>query len=143
MVVPIRMVRRFRVWRKGTAVIEAAIIFPLLIMLTMGAIHYGWLFLKSQEITNAARNGARVGCRAGANSAEITATVDMLMARAGMAGSGYVINVAPGDVFNMVKGQALEVTVTVPAANVAWLIIPLLPTPENLAGAITMAKEGP
>ena len=47
--------------RDGLAVVEMAIVLPLLILLTFGMIEYGWLFLRSQEISNAARQGARIG----------------------------------------------------------------------------------
>ena len=40
--------------------VEAAIVFPILLMLTLGAIEYGWLFLNAQQVTNAARQGARI-----------------------------------------------------------------------------------
>ena len=45
----------------GSAVIEAALVLPVLILVTFGTIEYGWLFLKSQQIGNAARNASRMG----------------------------------------------------------------------------------
>ena len=34
---------------------------PLIILLVFGVIEYGWMLLKSQDISNAARSGARAG----------------------------------------------------------------------------------
>jgi Flp pilus assembly protein TadG len=47
-------------WKRGTTMVEMAILLPLLLMLTLGAIEYGWLFSTIQRVTNAARQGARV-----------------------------------------------------------------------------------
>ncbi len=49
--------------RRGTAAVEAALILPLLMLLLLGVIEYGWIYLKSEQIANAARHGARVGAR--------------------------------------------------------------------------------
>ena len=36
--------------RRGTMVVEAALILPLLLILTFGGIKYGWLFIKWQQL---------------------------------------------------------------------------------------------
>ena len=130
---------------RGAAVIEAALVFPLLVMLTFGVIEYGWLFLKAQQITNAARHGARVAIRADATNPDVLNAISGLMTQAGMAevDTGYLVTILPGDISSLSVGDALEVQVTVPAGNVAIINIPLLPKPENLGALVTMAKEGP
>ncbi len=35
--------------RRGTTIVETAIILPLLVVLTFGAIKYSWLFFKAQQ----------------------------------------------------------------------------------------------
>jgi len=125
----------------GTAIVEMAIVLELLLLLTMGAIEYGWIFLKSQQITNAARQAARVAIRPDATNEQVVNTIDDLMDKAGMAGSGYVSEIP--DVTSVSTGGALTIKVTVPCENVALINIPLLPTPTNLGSAVTMAKEGP
>lgn len=44
----------------GQAVIEMALILPLLIMLALGSIEFGIIFVKSCRLTSAVRDGARV-----------------------------------------------------------------------------------
>jgi len=46
--------------RTGTTLVEAAFVLPLLLLVVLGAIEYGWLFYKQQQITNAARHAARI-----------------------------------------------------------------------------------
>lgn len=47
--------------QKGAAVVEFALIFPLLLMLVFGIIEFSLLLYNQQVITNASREGARAG----------------------------------------------------------------------------------
>ena len=47
--------------RRGQALAETAILFPLLMLLVLGSADLGRLFFAAVEITNAAREGARQG----------------------------------------------------------------------------------
>lgn len=47
--------------KEGTAAVEFAIIFPLLIVIAFGIIEFGILLYDKQIITNASREGARIG----------------------------------------------------------------------------------
>jgi Flp pilus assembly protein TadG len=130
--------------RRGLAAVEAALVFPILVLLTFGAIEYGWLFLKAQQITNATRYGARIAIRPDSTTQDVIDAIDSLMAAAGMGGSGYVVTISPADVSFPAVGEAVVVNVNVPCANIVLMDIPLLlPTPTNLAAEVTMGKEGP
>jgi Flp pilus assembly protein TadG len=128
---------------RGAAAVEAAIILPLLLLITFAVIEYGWLFLKSQQITNAARNGARVAIRyvpgeiCADTTARAKAQIDDLMAKARI--SGYSVNViCPPNV-----GDPLTVTVSVPGEKVDIINFPFIPKPTTLGASVTMSKEGP
>ena len=47
--------------QKGSAVLEAALILPILLMLLSGLVEFGEVFRIQQALTNAAREGARIG----------------------------------------------------------------------------------
>ncbi len=47
--------------RRGQSVIEFAFVLPLLLLLTFGIIEFGFFVYNKQIITNAAREGARLG----------------------------------------------------------------------------------
>jgi hypothetical protein len=51
---------RARQTERGSVIVEAAIVVPLLIMLTFGAIEYGLAFRDSASIAAATRSGARI-----------------------------------------------------------------------------------
>lgn len=125
----------------GTTMVEAALVFPLLLLLTLGAIEYGWLFLKAQQTTHAAREGARIAIRAGLTDPDVVNNaIDYLMTAAGI--SGYTTTISELDV---AAGEHVTVQITVPCGeNIVLIDAPLLlPVPENLGAAVTMAKEGP
>lgn len=130
--------RRANTRCKGLAIVEAALVFPVLLLLTFGVIHYGWLFLKAQQITNAARHGARVAIRPDATVTQVTNEIAILMADAGI--SGYdptITGISSG------TGGLVTVSLSVDIANVALMNTPLLPNPSTLGASVTMAKEGP
>lgn len=47
--------------RRGAAALEFALVLPLLLVLVLGAIDWGYYFFVEQVVVNAAREGARVG----------------------------------------------------------------------------------
>jgi Flp pilus assembly protein TadG len=129
--------------RRGLAAIEFALVSVILFPLTFGAMEYGWMFLKAQQVSNAARQGARVGARPDATAGNITTAVAGAMTAANMNGSGYTVQVTPSDPTTLTPGQQLTVRVQVAYANIKLLGIPLIPVPTNLTTSVTMAREGP
>jgi Flp pilus assembly protein TadG len=130
---------------RGAAAVEAALVLPILLLVTFGAIKYGWLFLRAQQITNAARYGARVAIRADASSTDVTTAIANLMTAAGMGSSGYSVTITlaggiPWEDLEM--GNAITVEVSVPGANVDIMNVPLFPDVGDIGASVTMAKEG-
>ena len=99
------------------------------------------MFLKSQQVINSARQGARVGARIDATATDIGAAIVTTMTNAGLQDSGYTWSVNPGDPTTLTLGAMLTVTISVPYANID-LGIPLVPTPTNLTSTVTMVREG-
>jgi len=131
---------------RGIVTLETALVLALILLpLTFGVIEYGWLFLKSQQITNAARNGARVAIRSGSTTAIVESSIEYLMASAGMAKikCGYVVTYPLGNVGSVAVGQPLTVRVEVLRANVDAMNFPFIPKPTNLGASVTMSQEGP
>jgi len=60
----------------GIALVETALVLPMLLLVSLGAIRYGHIFLRAQEVTNAARNGARVGVRPSSQNIDVVTTVE-------------------------------------------------------------------
>ena len=123
---------------KGMATVEAAFVFPVLLLLIFGAIHYGWLFMRANQIANAARQGVR----AAIVNRDVAGAVAFVMTKAGLSTGDYTMST-----FNIgaLAGDPVTVEVTVQTANskIGLINIPMLPTPTRLSASVTMAKEGP
>ena len=154
--------RRKNTWRRGTTTVETAIVFPLLMLVTLGAIHYGWLFLKAQQITNAARVAVRIAVLPDTTTSEVDAAVASLFSPGKANITGYTINyyrtpvdsdgepiidgagnpVLEATTLAELSGIPITVRITVPRASVDIMNTSLFPTPANLTASMTMAKEG-
>ena len=73
-------------WRSehGAELIEFGIVAPLLIMLLAGIFDFGMMFRTYEAVTNAAREGARVGVLPGYADADVQSRVDAYMAVSGL-----------------------------------------------------------
>jgi Flp pilus assembly protein TadG len=78
---------------RGAELIEFAIVVPLLILMLAAIMDFGMLFRSYEVVTNAAREGARVGVLPGYANADVTSRVDQYMVAAGLTGT-YTVNVA-------------------------------------------------
>ena len=76
------LTRRTRcVAEDGAALIEFAIVLPLMLLVLFGTIDFGLLFQRYQVVTNAAREGARIAVLPGYSDADAEARVtEFLMA---------------------------------------------------------------
>lgn len=134
--------------RRGLATVEFALVIWLLLFLSLGAIRYGHLFLKAQQITNAARNGARTAILEDATNERVWNTVNNLMAAAGMGDSGFTMTTDPANVQDADVNEPVTVRITVSCENISILHVPLFTNIEpgngtwDLGARVTMAKEG-
>jgi TadE-like protein len=106
--------------RAGTSTVEMALVLPLLLILVFAIGEFGVAFTQWQTLTNAAREGARVGvvfrgagCNAGTVSAEIQAAVDDYVAASGLRTGDVSLTPAPTGVCGG-TGTPLTVNATVP-----------------------------
>lgn len=111
--------------------VEMAIVLSLLLLLVLGTIEYGWLFLTMQRMTNAARHGARVAAALGASDTDGQTAMTTLLS--GVATAMPVV---------ATSGDVVTATVTVTTSAVRLVHWDLLPVPATLTATVTMAKEG-
>ena len=90
--------RRLR-WRdaRGAELIEFAIVLPIFLLITAAIFDFGMMFRTYEAVTNAAREGARVGVLPNYQPEDVQARVDLYMASAGLSGP-YTVTVANGPV---------------------------------------------
>jgi Flp pilus assembly protein TadG len=124
--------------RRGTAVVEFALIAPLFLLLLFGIIEFGRVVMVQQLITNAAREGARMAVIEGANDSTIETDIEDRLAGSSVPGATCSISLTA----DPVNGDRKVVTVSVPFNQVSWLSVPMLPmTPETLTSQCVMRME--
>lgn len=128
---------------RGAAIVEMAIILPLLLLLTLGLIEYGWMVMKQSEISDITRYAARQAALPNATNGTVVANVATAMNSDHLGASGYTVSTNPGNVATVAAGLPVSVTITVPYTNIGLLNTPFIPVPTNLSASVTMAKEGP
>ncbi len=118
---------------RAAAIVEFAVVAPLLLGLVFGIIEYGYLFMVQQSLTNAAREGCRIAILQTTDEpyTEVTNRVAEIMAATGRT----TYSVA------MTHDSPLEtVTVSIPRADVSLVGFGL--QEGDLTGVCTMRKEG-
>ena len=68
----------------GNAVLELAFTLPLLLVVVMGIFDFGFMFQHYELVTNAAREGARVGVLPGYSSSDATTWAGAYLAKGGI-----------------------------------------------------------
>jgi len=82
--------------RRGTEVLEAALVFPLLLALAFGTVEFGYYFYLEHNLQAAAREGVRAGIPAGAGDYDergdlAIEAADRVMTASGFAPDSYEI----------------------------------------------------
>lgn len=80
------MKRNGRSLRRGSAIVETAVMAPLVMTAMLGMMEVGYSFMVRQTVTNAAREGARAAVLPGATSVEVNAAVASTMGAASLTG---------------------------------------------------------
>jgi len=128
---------------RGTALVELAISLSLLLLITLGAVEYGWLFLKQQQIVNAARQAARIAALAYSTDTQVTSEITTLMSGYGLSSSGYTTTFTPSDFSTAATGSSVSVKIAVTYSKITITNFSLLPVPTTLSATVSMVKEGP
>jgi len=81
---------------RGAELIEFALVLPLLLLLVLGIVDFGFLFQRLEVVTNAAREGARIAVLPSYTTDDVKARVNDYLTRGGVpivAGTNPTINV--------------------------------------------------
>ena len=127
--------------RRGIETVEAALVFPLLLLVTFGIVEYGWMFIKQHQLTNVTRQAARLAAMPDATTSSVNSVVTTMMQNANI--GGYTTTYSPA-IAATPTGQPITVTISVPYThNLSLTNVTLLPLPATLEAQVAMNKEGP
>jgi hypothetical protein len=132
---------------RGTSVVEAAIVLIILLLITLATMAFGFLFLRVQQVTTAARHGARIACLYRTEDSTAQAEVDLAVNNSlnpvNLDHDTYPIDYSLGagcvgePVRVLVKGKGLD------ALNLGNATRLRVPIPDEYTASVTMCKEGP
>jgi len=125
--------------RRGTAVVEFAVVAPLFITLVFGMIEYGRMVMVQQLLTNASREGARMGVLDGATTAAVQSSVTSYLTNASI--SGATVTVSPNPPSSAGYGAPVTVTVSIPFSQVSWIPTPMFLSGKTLTASSVMRRE--
>jgi Flp pilus assembly protein TadG len=129
--------------RRGAAAVEFAIVAPVFFLLVFGMIEYGRMVMVEQVLTNASREGARVGVLdppTGQTSLPlVTTTVNNYLTAAGI--SGATIVTTPTEPSMATYGQSVTVKVSVAFSNVSWLPTSMFGNGAKILSASTVMRR--
>ena len=73
-----------RTTRRAAAVVEMAVVSPLLLAMILGMVEFGYVFMVQQSLTNGVREACRLGTLPGTTDAEIRARFGEAIATTGL-----------------------------------------------------------
>ncbi len=129
--------------RRGAALVEFAVVTPVLLAILFGIMEFGQLFRVRQTAQHAAREGCRMAVLQStakpysASSSPVYQRISEIMTAGGVAFSGGMLSITedtPGD-------PTVSVTITVPYSDVSVTGF-IGQVTENVSGTCSMRKEG-
>jgi Flp pilus assembly protein TadG len=125
--------------RRGGAVLETAIVLPVLLSLAFGTVEFGYYFFVKNTLQGAAREGARAAIISTATNTDVTTAVSGVMSAAGIA--SYTTSTTPATISGVASGTSITVTVTCTWSNVGLRPLGLIPANKTVVGTAVMRRE--
>ena len=125
--------------RRGAALVEFALVAPIFLLSVVGAVEFGRAIMVQEALTNASREGARVGILDGALSSDVTSAVNSYLA--GMSISNATTTVVPTDPGTYAAGTQVTVTVSIGYNSVTWVPSPWFLKNKTLSAATSMDRQ--
>lgn len=136
--------------RKGTAVVEFAMVVPLFALMLVGMLEIGRNVQVHQIASNAAREGARLAATDDSNDTKVRTAVMTYLEQAGIAGwsspevprpfTDAVVTIYPPNIDKLDAGTPVTVTVELDWTKVRW--VPGGIVKQNPICSATMRREG-
>jgi Flp pilus assembly protein TadG len=125
--------------RAGAAVVEFAIVGPLMVLLTMGMMEVGRAVMVKQVMINASREGARLAILPATNAQDVIAQVHSQLAASSI--NGTTVTIDPPSLANAAAGTAVTVSISVNASQVSWVPNPAFMLNQTISASTTMRRE--
>ncbi len=124
--------------RRGTAIVETAVVAPVMILGMLGMMEVSYAFMVRQTVTLASREGARAAALPGGDMTDVNTAVDATMGAANLTGYTTTSNVdslGPTDV-------QVSVDVSIPLDRATFTGSMLGGGSFDISSQTTMRREG-
>lgn len=126
--------------RRGAAMVEFAVVAPVFLILITGIIELGRAIVVQQLLTNASREGARIGSYDTTNSSStVTTAVNSYLSNVGI--SGATTTITPGTLSSAKDGDSVSVKVSIPFSSVSYLPSPVYFSSTTLQATTVMLRQ--
>lgn len=142
------MCKRVRNVRRGNALLDAALVLPILLSLTFGTIEYGYFFFVKHSLQGAAREGCRVAIVPTADNTAVTQAIANALKAAGLNSSNttldskFTLTLTPTNVSGLTAGTSVTVQLDATWGTVGVRPLGLIGTAKIVRGITVMRKEG-
>lgn len=142
--------------RRGAAVVEFAVVAPLMFTLFFGMVEIGRAVMVGQLAVTASREGARMAVQTGSTVSEVQNFVEDYLEAAGIPTAAVTIAIenqtssggsfgATGNLTTVPTGMGVRCNVDINFAQVTWLpqnfAYSVMPGGAEISGSTTMRKE--
>ena len=125
-------------FKRGTATVETAILMPLLVLITFGALELSNMIFLKQSLSIASYEGAKRGTTPGASESQITSRVQEILASRGI--TNATIAITPTITSATVRGTMVVVAVSSSGGGVGVLSVNIF-TPTTLRTQTAMVRQ--
>ncbi|MDR5658932.1 pilus assembly protein [Serpentinicella sp. ANB-PHB4] len=133
------MINLFKKNNEGQALVELALVLPILLLLVFGIIEFGRVFGTYLMVTHSAREGARAAA-VGALDEEIKALVEERTSALHLNKDKVNIHITPGEIYRS-RGDGISIQVEYPLKIHLPIISIFIGDSYNVKSHITMRME--
>jgi hypothetical protein len=137
--------------RRGAATVEFAIVAPLLLLVSMGMIEVTRVAQVKTALSEAVRNGCRVGIEPHTQDSDVTSAVQSVLSQNGIAKKNAAINIqvklnekAPwktAAIATAPRGSWIKVSITIPLKDVGWVSPMIFSGDAKQAESLVMMRQ--
>lgn len=133
--------------RRGNALLDAALVLPILLSLTFGTVEYGYFFFVKHSMQGAAREGCRVGILPTADNTQVRQAIAASLYAAGLNSSQssldgkYTLTTTPSNLSGVSAGTSVTVQLDCTWGTIGVRPLGLIGTAKVVRGVTVMRRE--
>jgi Flp pilus assembly protein TadG len=131
--------------RRAGAVVEFAVVAPILVFLILGMIELARGLMVKEALTDAARRGCRSAILPNGTTSGVNTDVTTVLSNNSISTTNLtttiLVNGAATDVSKAPSGAKISVKVSIPVADVAWITPLFLPSKNVESETVTMLNQ--